>query len=620
MSGVLLRIAVVLLVFILAALLVMILQLLRRRPKEPARPAFAAIRAAYLRRDGRSFALLLRGAMRQAQQLLPEQCLALQRALIAHGAAQGYDGLESLWLVYQDAVAAGNDPWLRKARLENARRFAKTYRTQAPPAPQLPHRVMRWNGLVERAVRGEALRVLLDQFAKLPAAVAAGMNHTDLLALSEVRQKLCALPLRVNQNGVTALPELLRLGQCLLGGASGGTYGVNELCQALTAGKERSKSLAALAAADRERLSAFCQNRAVSGGLAGLGVDPLDGFGSDLCASGNADQVQQEAMVAQLIAQCYAPDAGGGNPAASGGGTWEVFNLGSAIDVIYTSPSGKVYGYVEPVDTPADEIDVSNATTIAELGVQQQVPKDDYMAPTDANTTTYGAGMGGAGMGGGGDGGMGGGTGGGMGGGGSGGGDGGMGGGDGGMGAGDDGMGKVDAGSSPDGLGGSFDPNNPACRQLAQMGLAQGQRAADFWNQAFGRGPYHVGGAVDPTPDGGGTATGAGDLGCDAVGLDIQVQGAPCANLVLCDEGMVLDADCRCVRPNVRVINPSGCYGTLCPEGTSAIPVGVNQCICMADAGPPGGIPTGPTPSPDPFGDPRNELIWNVALPDGVQR
>ena len=83
------------------------------------------------------------------------------------------------------------------------------------------------------------------------------------------------------------------------------------------------------------------------------------------------------------------PIAEGGSGA--GGGQWEVYNLGSAVDVMYISPEGHIFGYVEPVDSPGNDLNVRYATDIAAYEIQLQVqsaPHASYVQPSDANMTT----------------------------------------------------------------------------------------------------------------------------------------------------------------------------------------------------------------------------------------
>ena len=683
MENALLSIVVIPLVLILVSVAATLYLLLRDQPRKKSDICFAEISEAYCKRNGKAYTKLLRRALGEAHRLLPADCVLRQAELVRHASAHGFDGLESLWLMYQDCAAASRDPHIMKQRVENARRFKKGYHYKGPPAPQLPQRVARWNSLMERAVRGEALRVVLAHFAKLRPEDSEHMNHSDLLAQREVRANLCELPLRRNQYGAVALSELLRQGQCLLQRASGGTFGVNQLCQELEAGGARiSEALEAMSRQEVDRLSEFCGARAAGSGLSGVGFDALDGFASDLCVTESTNDLADYQSVAQLMADCYsdpeanpfageaggeaeddreggfggedeprgedeseggegeeggdAEDGGGsgsgeGEEAANaeedgdsgsgegrgsgsseeGGGQWQVAVVGDTMDVTYTSPEGNIYGHVEPLDP--DNPDASFVSAQMEIEAQVQTYGDTNVEPTEDNTTVYDSGNQ--------------------------------------PGSSDEDAGDAetspggegsnaetspggegsnaetspggeggDAETSPDGIGGSFDPNNPACQQLVKMGLLSGGRQADFWSEFFGRAPYHVrAGTINPSPDAPDADPGAGEMACGPTGGD-SLAGARCNSFELCAEGSVYDENCRCVAVNRGTLKASGCVGTRCPNGTTAVPIGMNQCVCSSDEpeeliGAPGAGPL-----PDPMVDPRSELLWNRTAADRIPR
>lgn len=109
-----------------------------RAAEAPETPPFAEIHTAYLERDVATHIRLLRGALREARRLLPEACAQRQRDLINVARSIGFDGLESLWLIYQDCAAQGSGPTLRSRRLENALLLRDSLRYAAPSAPQPP--------------------------------------------------------------------------------------------------------------------------------------------------------------------------------------------------------------------------------------------------------------------------------------------------------------------------------------------------------------------------------------------------------------------------------------------------------------------------------------------------
>ena len=83
------------------------------------------------------------------------------------------------------------------------------------------------------------------------------------------------------------------------------------------------------------------------------------------------------------------PVAAGGSGAR--GGQWEVYNLGNAVDVMYISPEGHIFEYVEPVNSPGDDLNVRYATDIAAYEIRLQVqstPHASYVQPSDDNMMT----------------------------------------------------------------------------------------------------------------------------------------------------------------------------------------------------------------------------------------
>src|SRR5262245_48353555 len=72
------------------------------------RQRFADLHKAYLAADGKKYTPLLRATLRHARRLEPAQCATYQAALVDAGNAAGYDGLEPVWLVYQDCASAGS--------------------------------------------------------------------------------------------------------------------------------------------------------------------------------------------------------------------------------------------------------------------------------------------------------------------------------------------------------------------------------------------------------------------------------------------------------------------------------------------------------------------------------
>src|SRR5206468_659918 len=117
-----------------------------------------------------------------------------------------------------------------------------------------------------------------------------------------------------------ALSEVIRQALYLSNGATGGRGSVDQLCHQLEQeGDDGLDEFAEMAAEDLERLRVFCKNRARDTGPRGVGIDALDGFSMDQCVSGDADQVEQAADVAQLFMDCYKEGGGATNPLAIDG-------------------------------------------------------------------------------------------------------------------------------------------------------------------------------------------------------------------------------------------------------------------------------------------------------------
>lgn len=119
---------------------------------------FRAVHTAYVERDGPTYTNLLRIALYDAHRLKPGKCIERQQQLIGFAENEGFDGLESLWLIYQDCAAASVKDQDVSERLSNAERLQTTVRFRDEPAQHLPQRVSHWNSTVERGVRSDAVR------------------------------------------------------------------------------------------------------------------------------------------------------------------------------------------------------------------------------------------------------------------------------------------------------------------------------------------------------------------------------------------------------------------------------------------------------------------------------
>ena len=283
---------------------------------------FSQLNMAYMKGDGKLYQDCLKHGLYEAHRLHPEACVLRQRDLLKVGSSRGFDGMESLWLIYQDCASITTDKQLISMRSENARLFGKGLRFKADPAMHIQIRVSRWNSLIERGVRGEALRVLLQEFAAADPEIAQAWSHDKLLSHASVKQGLCQLEPRRTKTWEVALTDLIRNGQCL----TGIEPNVNELCGALGRGNgskisvrsstEITTALEKMEVEDRERLIDFCDRFSGGGGAGSVGIDSLDMFSTDMCIAEGPSRLSETGKVTELFVGCYLE--GESNPFASG--------------------------------------------------------------------------------------------------------------------------------------------------------------------------------------------------------------------------------------------------------------------------------------------------------------
>lgn len=615
------------------------------------KPPFAAIHAAYRELDEPTYTRLVRGALREARRLLPESCVQRQRELAAVARALGIDGLEPLWLIYQDCAAQQRGTSLIQARTENVRTLREILRYAGKPAPQLPLRVSHWNSLFERGVRGEAVRTVLEGYAQADPARAQGWSLRSALAQSQIKSGLCGIPARFDQFGRIASAELLRLGQCLTG-----AIGPADICGKLGLGKETEgtatgDSLPGMSQTDTGRLGNLCGELGSGAGAVGGGIDLLDGFSTDQCAGEDETHLYETEEIAQLIQDCYMSD-GEANPFALGPAdlgevtnvfiTWE--NAGTANAFITIGARQERDHYHGTGNTPQEALDrldaqladeAATARTDAEgnavlkdqsweetnvfdgtkTKVQETVtrtPEGSVITQTsrsssdgnsssvwrqvnlDGSSQTRAVGV-----------------------------------------APDgsstttetwtdkdgntrfrtvnrdrngnvtsEGEGTIGAPDKQSEDENHFDPHNPACQELATQGILPGSNRGRFWDELFERGRHVDPRKVYPHPDTAGTEE---EPLCGATGLGNTNAPARCNTPVMCAEGTELDDSCTCSRPRNGTIALRGCFAANCPPDTAPQPVGMNACVCS-----PGEEPVGdPPPLPDVADRAFSELVWN---------
>ncbi len=621
--------------------------------------ADSAVRRAYLNGTGAEYMRLVRARIDEAHHLSPGSNLKRLETTIAAGQAGGFDGLESLVLLHFDCTARTTDSAVQTGRTRAMATLRTTKKTSLPvpatslkflgaPKPQLPERFATCNGMLERTIDGRAVRTLLQAAVKATAVdtdrlLTGGLR--SLLAAPVIKAGLCALPARADQHGRVAQSELVRVGTCTREGVSGGAGAFDRLCQQLegaTSGSSggadfgswtnlyasqpaASASLleSALGGADNvARLRDLCAGRgALSGGAGRMGVDPLDGFASSECMTGTAEEVQKTAETTNLLLTCVAGSMGAnGNPLADGGegtafleathvvaGLVEVFIIllenvaqvasdkdraqllewvagleegvvvtglawAGLMSVLALMGSEMLNGMIE--NSAAERMDPNWCMSRPCHGEGSAMPSgggggagDTGMAGSGMSTggTTSGDGMTGSGS-------MtptGGGT-----------------------------MGGTLPGSGMPG----FDPQNPACRELANRGYLNGRKhlfddlfdRSRRWPQPNVSYPTFDS-SVAPHPD-----------SCGASGGDVG-PGAQCSSLVMCSPGTQLDRTCQCVasRGGPDRATLSQCAAVRCANGVIAQPAGRFGCQCGSDAPEDPhlpGDPTGPGGPTDPTG------------------
>ena len=126
---------------------------------------------------------------------------------------------------------------------------------------------------------------------------------------------------------------------------------------------------------------------------------------------------------------------------------------------------------------------------------------------------------------------------------------------------------------------GTLDLNNPACRELADLGLING-KGKPFWDEFFSRQPGRDPRVENVHPDDIRYDEESDGLRCRGQG---HSRGARCNTLILCSEGSVLEPEtCTCQQDLASPSPSDACVATRCGPGRVAIPVGLRVCLCTA--------------------------------------
>ena len=603
---------------------------------------FAELRSAYLAAD-EGYIPLLRATLRHARRLVPTECLAAQTQLVTFGSSAGYDGLEPMWLVYQDCLASGSAMTVGLGRAANFAAFqAGLHYTLATPHPQLFPRVSHYNTRIDRGVRGDALRAVLASHAAQGVAGSWTSLH-GLLRNSTVVANLCALPMRLNQFGDIADAELLRHATCAAGVGSN----LRDVCsQLFPVGQGSGGTVPGLSPADSARLEGLCDRMGGSAGASTAGIDMLDGFSTDWCLGEASGRVSSEELPG-LIMDCYFGNEEG-SPVADGEVTsanhqeweswlvtWDAGGYHEASLILVEEEGGPRYAvgetpeeagaalrdqlaaapppgyeatenedgsltlrqtetYEKDDGTQAERtktITVTSTGAVVTMWTTSDVEKTQQTNPDQSGWALVVT---------------------------------------------RDGNGNVkkeeftewdsdgnmttrtreydeegnlikeSTTSSTPGTPNGFDPNNPACQELMALGLVFGSRDEMFdalYERGTGPGPE----VINPSPED--DSTWGEAPSCGAMGLGGNGSRPQCSSPVMCEDGAVLNEECMCEQETGSVPPASGCLEARCAEGTVPVPVGAFGCDCVSEEE--GGANLPPLPDPTTLTEMTEEFVWN---------
>ena len=613
---------------------------------------FAELHGTYLDASD-EYLPLLRATLRHARRLVPTECLGAQSQLVEYGGQHGYDGLEPLWLIYQDCLSTASPLLVGLGRAQNFADFQSSLQfSLADPHPQMFPRISHYNTRIDRGVRGDAVRAVLEGHAAM-GPEGSWVSLHGLLRAPTIVSELCALPTRLDEYGNVADAELLRHASCAVGVATS----IQDACTQLFGAQATGQGVPGLSAADNARLEAMCDRMGTAGGASPSGIDTLDGFSTDWCLGESGGRVSV-GEIPGLILDCYFAEEGT-NPVADGGVTsanfdtfinqvvvWQRDDGHQVASFTYDDPSTPLSpdGFrMKEGETAADAWSKLHAELIDDppAGIETQTLEDGSFygegnfttesgaqvsvatlrgpeGQTNTNTTVTN----------------------------------------------DDGSGyqvmgqrgpngssstttkwdkegrvtsttttttdsegntttttttyeydeegnvkntKTSTATTTPGEPGAFDPHNPACQELMALGLGFGSRS-EMFDELYERGTGPRPEEVYPSPE---DDTGWEDApGCGASGLGGNGQRGHCSSLVMCTEGSVLNDECQCEPTEAGAVPPArGCIEVMCPEGTMPVPVGGFGCTC--ETGEEGEPELPPGPGPMALSEITEEFIWN---------
>jgi hypothetical protein len=200
-----------------------------RWPLHEIQGRLADLQLAYHRRDASTYRTNVQALLGEARRADAAQITARLEVLIDIGRISGYDGFEPLILAYVDLLAkhvngTGNSPPI--ATLSELQR---TLRFTAPVAANIRMPFGLLDRQEIRAMRGEALRLLVGLLPGMPVQELFGLTLDQLLGNAAVQEDLCNLDPRPTPYGQPAEQEDSRKSLCLVQGAQGGRRSSHEI-------------------------------------------------------------------------------------------------------------------------------------------------------------------------------------------------------------------------------------------------------------------------------------------------------------------------------------------------------------------------------------------------------
>jgi hypothetical protein len=277
-------------------------------------PTTAQIRAGYQERS-LAYTPRLRAKLDHIASMAPAACVTEQANLVQESASAGMDGLETVWLAYQDCASQSRSRVVRRGVQANAVALKATLHYAGSIAYQLPQWSMTYHGMLAREIRGEALRAIMYTLVKAEPHYWGLASSARILRLPEVETALCNVPARRNGHGDKAYSEILRQGHCAI-------PVVADMCEAARNGE--AIAFPELASHEVDKLAVLCDSSATGSGLGSSGIDTFSGFVEGGCLGSAEDGIAEASAgidvigLAEAMQDCYG-SAAGGDPIASGG-------------------------------------------------------------------------------------------------------------------------------------------------------------------------------------------------------------------------------------------------------------------------------------------------------------